>query len=276
MTTVASLFGACSGCFASLSTAAMAPDAGIRRLQPPPAVRRRRRARPRRRSSATPGLWFVPTAEVLADGKWSASGYRRGTNWIQGYTNVADFAGTFAYGVKDRAEIFGSFLVDTRIDRDLRPLFVNDPAFGGVIDRYPRVNQYWTRRQRRRLLPRREVSTSGPSTGRSRRRSRVRAHREAADRQQGRRRQHRQARLRVRLHRQQGSVEAGRGLRLRRLRVPRQPGRLRRADRRVPLGHRRRRSRRATPLRVYGRVERRRAVEQRRRRSPARRSSAST
>ena len=48
------------------------------------------------------GLWFVPTAEVLPDGKWSASGYRRGTNYIQGYTNVADFAGTFAYGIKGR------------------------------------------------------------------------------------------------------------------------------------------------------------------------------
>jgi len=89
-------------------------------------------------------LWYVPTAEILANGKWSVSVYRRGTNWIQGYTNVADFAGTFAYGIKDRAEIFGSFLVDTRIDRDIRPVFVNDPAFGGIIDRYPRVNQYWT------------------------------------------------------------------------------------------------------------------------------------
>ena len=73
------------------------------------------------------------------------SGYRRGTNWVQGYTNVADFAGTFGVGIKDRAEIFGSFLVDTRIDRDVRPLFVaNDPTFGSFIDRYPRVNQYWT------------------------------------------------------------------------------------------------------------------------------------
>src|SRR5262245_14839739 len=90
------------------------------------------------------GLWFVPTAEVLPHGKWSASGYRRGTNWIQGYTNVADFAGTFAVGVKDRAEIFGGFLVDTRVDRDVRPLFVSDPAFGGVIDRYPGVNTGWT------------------------------------------------------------------------------------------------------------------------------------
>jgi outer membrane protein OmpA-like peptidoglycan-associated protein len=90
------------------------------------------------------GLWFVPTAEVLPNGKWAASGYRRGTNWIQGYTNVADFAGTFAFGVKDRAEIFGSFLVDTRVDRDVRPLFVNDPSFGGFVDRYPGVRQGWT------------------------------------------------------------------------------------------------------------------------------------
>src|SRR5262245_42026540 len=48
------------------------------------------------------GLWFVPTAEVVAGGKWSGSGYRRGTNYIQGYTNVADFAGTVAVGIKDR------------------------------------------------------------------------------------------------------------------------------------------------------------------------------
>src|SRR4051794_24104146 len=90
------------------------------------------------------GLWYVPTGEVLGNGKWSASGYRRGTNWIQGYTNVADFAGTFAFGIKNRAEIFGSFLVDTRIDRDLRPLFVNDSAVGGIIDRYPLANKYWS------------------------------------------------------------------------------------------------------------------------------------
>jgi outer membrane protein OmpA-like peptidoglycan-associated protein len=90
------------------------------------------------------GLWFVPTAEVVPAGKWSASGYRRGTNYIQGYTNIGDFAGTFSFGIKDRAEIFGSFLVDTRIDRDLRPLFVNDPTYGGFVDRYPRVNTTWT------------------------------------------------------------------------------------------------------------------------------------
>src|SRR6266508_4048029 len=90
------------------------------------------------------GLWYVPTGEILGHGHWTASVYRRGTNWIQGYTNVGDFAGTFAVGIKGRAELFGSFLFDTRIDRDLVPLFNNDPAFGGVIDRYPRVAKAWT------------------------------------------------------------------------------------------------------------------------------------
>jgi outer membrane protein OmpA-like peptidoglycan-associated protein len=95
--------------------------------------------------SGDTGLWYVPTAEVLGHGKWSASGYRRGTNWIQGYSNVADFAATFAFGIRDRAEIFGSFIVDTRIDRDIRPIFVTaNTIAGGVIDRYPRVNQGWT------------------------------------------------------------------------------------------------------------------------------------
>jgi len=90
------------------------------------------------------GLWFVPTAEVLAHGKWSVSGYRRGTNYVQGFTNVGDFAGTFAVGVRNRLEVFGSFLFDTRIDRDLRPLFIGDSTVGGIVDRYPRVNQGWT------------------------------------------------------------------------------------------------------------------------------------
>src|SRR5262249_43003306 len=91
------------------------------------------------------GLWFVPTAEVLAHGKWSVSAYRRGTNYIQGFTNVGDLAGTLAVGIGDRAEIFGSFLFDTRIDRDLRPLFLTgDQAVGGITDRYPFDHSTWS------------------------------------------------------------------------------------------------------------------------------------
>ena len=90
------------------------------------------------------GLWFVPTAEVLPHGKWSVSGYRRGTNYIQGFSNIGDFAGTFGIGVKNRLEIFGSFLFDTRIDRDIRPLFINNLETGGFIDRYPRMATTWS------------------------------------------------------------------------------------------------------------------------------------
>src|SRR5262245_15573836 len=81
-----------------------------------PAARATRRATPTFYGDT--GLWFVPTGEVLGAGKGSGSGYRRGTNYIEGYTNVGDFAGTGAGGIKDRVEVFTSFLVDTRIDRD--------------------------------------------------------------------------------------------------------------------------------------------------------------
>ena len=80
----------------------------------------------------------MPTAEVLAHGKWSVTGYRRGTNYIQGYTNVGDFAGTFAVGIRNRVELFTSFLFDTRIDRDVRPIFVaNNTEFGSFVGPLP-------------------------------------------------------------------------------------------------------------------------------------------
>src|SRR6266550_4510630 len=140
MTTFLRVFGASiTVCLCASLAAAQTPP-----TQPPPPSSSAPPASDAATRPATPtffgdtGIWYVPTGEVLGNGKWSGSVYRRGTNWIQGYTNVGDFAGTFAVGVKDRAEIFGSFLFDTRIDRDLYPLFVNDPNFGGIIDRYPR------------------------------------------------------------------------------------------------------------------------------------------
>ncbi len=86
----------------------------------------------------------MPTAEVLAKGKWSGSGYRRGTNYVQGFTNVGDFAGTVAYGLGDRAEVFASFLFVTRVDRDLRPIFNSDTNVGGIVDRCPRIRSGWS------------------------------------------------------------------------------------------------------------------------------------
>jgi outer membrane protein OmpA-like peptidoglycan-associated protein len=91
------------------------------------------------------GLWYVPTAEVLARGKWSASGYRVGLNYPEGFTNVADVPVTFAVGLFNRAEVFGSFKAVTRIDRDLRPLFNSgNTDVGGVVARYPFVRQGWS------------------------------------------------------------------------------------------------------------------------------------
>ena len=54
------------------------------------------------------GLWFVPTGEVLRDKTWSASGYRLNWDVRQGFTDISHFEGTFAYGVANRAEIFGA------------------------------------------------------------------------------------------------------------------------------------------------------------------------
>jgi outer membrane protein OmpA-like peptidoglycan-associated protein len=137
-------FGALAACLLWASSAG-AQTTSAPRQPSPPSTSTTDDTRPATTTfNGDTGLWYVPTAEVLPNGKWSVSGYRRGTNWIQGYTNVADFAGTFGFGVRDRAEIFGSFLVDTRIDRDVRPIFVNDSSFGGVIDRYPRVSQGWS------------------------------------------------------------------------------------------------------------------------------------
>jgi outer membrane protein OmpA-like peptidoglycan-associated protein len=95
-------------------------------------------------SDGDTGLWYVPTAEVLARGKWSASGYRTSYNYVEGFSNVGDFPLTFAVGAVRRVEVFGAFHAVTRIDRDIRPIFTANPDVGGVIDRYPFVNSGWT------------------------------------------------------------------------------------------------------------------------------------
>ena len=69
------------------------------------------------------GLWFVPTAEVLGDGSMAAAGHVSTFNREQGFTAIQSMAGSFAVGLKDRVEVFGSVGFQTRIDRDLRPLF---------------------------------------------------------------------------------------------------------------------------------------------------------
>jgi OOP family OmpA-OmpF porin len=90
------------------------------------------------------GLWFVPTGEVLRDGTWSASAYRLNWDVRQGFTDISHFEGTFAYGLKGKAEIFGAVRVITRIDRDTRPIFgFGGDVYGGVDNSYPYVKDGW-------------------------------------------------------------------------------------------------------------------------------------
>jgi outer membrane protein OmpA-like peptidoglycan-associated protein len=88
------------------------------------------------------GLWFVPTGESLPSGRWSTSGYRANFDREQGFTDLSHLAATFGVGV-GRVEVFGSWRFDTRIDRDVRPLFTGDPDSGGLLNDYPFVTTEW-------------------------------------------------------------------------------------------------------------------------------------
>ncbi len=90
------------------------------------------------------GLWFVPTGDVLPAGRWSVSGYRTNFDFNQGFTDVSNWPFTAAYGLGDRAELFGAWTVVRRIDRDVRPLFTGDPTSGGLVNEYPFVSDGWS------------------------------------------------------------------------------------------------------------------------------------
>ena len=90
------------------------------------------------------GLWFIPTAEILPDGKWSISGYRANFDREQGLTDISHFIGTVGFGVGDNIEIFGSIRADTRFRRVTRPLFdPTNPDHGGVLNEYPNIRDFW-------------------------------------------------------------------------------------------------------------------------------------
>jgi len=94
------------------------------------------------------GLWFVPTGEVLPAKKWSGSVYRVNYDYNQGFTDVSNWPATFAFGLGDRAEVFGAWTLVRRIDRDVRPIFIaSQPEAGGVVNDYPFVRQGWSDNQ---------------------------------------------------------------------------------------------------------------------------------
>jgi peptidoglycan-associated lipoprotein len=91
------------------------------------------------------GLWYVPTGEVLPRKKWSISAYRVNFDDNQGFTDVSNWPLTFGFGLGDRAEIFGSWVLVNRIDRDIRPLFFPQlPGAGGMVLQNPLMNTTWS------------------------------------------------------------------------------------------------------------------------------------
>jgi hypothetical protein len=74
------------------------------------------------------GLWFVPTGEVLPAKRMSGGGYYVNQDFTEAFMDVSDFSAVAAYGLGNKAEVFGSFQFYRRIDTDRRPLQANGHA----------------------------------------------------------------------------------------------------------------------------------------------------
>ena len=70
------------------------------------------------------GIWFVPTGETLPKGKWSGGVQLVNFDRSEGFSDITDIGGMFAFGASDRIEIFGTFGA-RRIDADLVPVARN-------------------------------------------------------------------------------------------------------------------------------------------------------
>ena len=91
------------------------------------------------------GLWWVPVGDTNGKGLWRGSAARNSRNTPQGHMNVATFTAAVSYGLGDRADVFASWDVIQRVDRDLRTLFdATDTERGGVDTRVPYAREQWT------------------------------------------------------------------------------------------------------------------------------------
>lgn len=70
------------------------------------------------------GIWFVPQGETLSKGRWSGMFSRVNEDRSEGFSDISDLNGMFAFGVTDRVELFGT-LGARRIDADLVPVARN-------------------------------------------------------------------------------------------------------------------------------------------------------
>jgi len=70
------------------------------------------------------GIWFTPTGETLPKGKWSGGVQLVNFDRSEGFSDITDIGGMFAFGASDHIEIFGAFGA-RRIDADLVPVARN-------------------------------------------------------------------------------------------------------------------------------------------------------
>ena len=83
------------------------------------------------------GIWFVPQGETLPKGRWSGMFSRVNEDRSEGFSDISDLNGMFAFGVTDRVELFGTLGV-RRIDADLVPVARNGQPQDYLI------NQGWS------------------------------------------------------------------------------------------------------------------------------------
>ncbi len=137
------------------------------------------------------GMWFVPTGEVLPQQEMVASASSGRTSTTARVSRTSrQFPATFGVGVGDRAEVFGSWALVTRIDRDTAPAVLHERArIDGHGHRRRPARQLSARPRRRGRQPARRflagrassISSRRPPTRPADRRRRAR-HGEAARR----------------------------------------------------------------------------------------------
>jgi outer membrane protein OmpA-like peptidoglycan-associated protein len=70
------------------------------------------------------GIWFVPTGDTVPKGKWSGGIQLVNSDRSEGFSDITDIGGMFAFGATDRIELFGT-VGYRRIDADLVPVARN-------------------------------------------------------------------------------------------------------------------------------------------------------
>ena len=89
------------------------------------------------------GLWFVPTAATLPAHRASGQLFRANWDDRQGLTDVNEIGLTGAFGVSNRAEIFGSWKV-VRLRRAVRsPVYLpsDTSSLAGIDQAFPYVRR---------------------------------------------------------------------------------------------------------------------------------------